>query len=92
MPTIIVDGKLYISVSEVMSFMQDFANKIENERAKCFRDIDELSISPDIRKMAIDLTNTDYDFFIRQLEYNVKHYKSMLEAAAVKARERCLNQ
>jgi len=91
MPTIIHKNKLYISVEEVMNFMLDFKNNMENKREECINDIKKSNFIPELEKMSITLTNLDYDMFIEALEKNVIQYQERLKETAKEkiANNRC---
>ena len=78
MPTIIVNKQLFISVREVMSFMQDFQNDMEHKRKGALIDIKNQDLLPPIRKMANKLTHLDFDLFNETLEKNIGNYRQMI--------------
>ena len=78
MVILIHNKELFISLREVLNFMQDFRNDMENKREECLNDIRNQDLLPELREMSITLTNLDYDMFIESLSKNIIQYQQRI--------------
>ena len=59
----IIKGKLYISVQEVVTYLEGLRLDVETSRERCLNDVEKLATVEVARQMLTKITNMDYDYF-----------------------------
>lgn len=60
--------KLYITVTEVISYLAAFRADMESKRQDCLDQIKLHDLDEGVKEMSVKLTNLDYSFFIEQID------------------------
>lgn len=80
MVSMVVGGKVFIEVSEVLTYLGGLRADILTQKEECISDYVHIKdLDPQLKVLADKVTNMDYDFFIDKIDFCIQDLSRHLQ-------------